>query len=101
MEIIIIIITITISIIIGILTTLKMRYKKDLKSEINFNYLIDTMCNVDIFNKSEKELNVEKGKYIFVDPTNSYCAVKKCEGEYILVEKNKLKSIATVKEIKE
>ena len=92
MEIIIVITTITMSIIIGILTTLKIRYKKNLKSEINLNnYLIDTMCNVDIFNKSEKELNVEKGKYIFVDPTNSYCAVKKCEGEYILVEKKQAK----------
>lgn len=41
MEIIIIITTITISMIIGILTTLMMRYKKNLKSEINLNnYLI-------------------------------------------------------------
>lgn len=103
METILIIITIVMSIIIGILTTLKLRYKKNLKSEINLNnYLIkESMCNVDIFNKSKKELNVEEGKYIFVDPMNSYCVVINDEGEYILVEKNKLKSMATAKEIKE
>ena len=101
MEIIIIIITITMSIIIGILTTLKMRYKKNLKSEINLNYsLIDTMCNVDILNKSKGEFTVKENKYIFVDPMNLYCVVINDEGEYMIVEKNKLKSIATAKEIK-
>ena len=102
MEIIIIIITITISIIIGILTTLKMRYKKNLKSEINLNnYLIDSMCNVDILHNSKGEFTVNEDKYIFVDPTNSYCVVINDEGEYMIVEKNKLKSMATAKEIKE
>ena len=101
MEIIIIIITITMSIIIGILTTLKMRYKKNLKSEINLNYyLIDTMCNVDILHNSKGEFTVKEDTYIFVDPTNSYCVVINDEGEYMIVEKNKLKSMATAKEIK-
>ena len=101
METILIIITIVMSIIIGILTTLKMRYKKNLKSEINFNYLIDTMCNVDILHNSKGEFTVKEDKYIFVDPTNSYCVVINDEGEYMIVEKNKLKSMATAKEIKE
>ena len=101
MEIIIIIITITMSIIIGILTTLKMRYKKNLKSEINLNYyLIDTMCNVDILHNSKGEFTVKEDKYIFVDPMNLYCVVINDEGEYMIVEKNKLKSMATAKEIK-
>lgn len=80
-----------------------MRYKKNLKSEINLNnYLIkESMCNVDILNKSKGEFTVKEDKYIFVDPTNAYCVVINDEGEYMIVEKNKLKSMATAKEIKE
>ena len=59
------------------------------------------MCNVDILNKSKGEFTVKEDKYIFVDPTNSYCVVINDEGEYMIVEKNKLKSMATAKEIKE